>query len=306
MKPALYLRPLTDEEHVALATGLRSQDAFSMRRCQIWRASAKRQKPAAIAKTLHCAPPTVRHVLHACHARGIACVRRGSHVPLRVEPVLNAEKREQVRAILHQSPRTFGQPARGWTLKRLATVCYEQGVSDTTRSCPTMLDAIGRLGGSWSRATHWSVSPDPASERKNNVGTASSSWPRSIQTSCWASKMTWGGAVKPSPRGMLGATISPAGWWKRRGRPRTQRAQLWRAMDAMCQQSTRCGYVLSRDVPSAGSPAPFWRGLRATLQIRANGRYFSSGIMLPGTCAQPCSRGSQPITGTPNRQGAVA
>ena len=85
---------------------------------------------------------------------------------------LNAEKREQVRAILHQSPRTFGQPASGWTLKRLATVCYEQGLSDTTLSCPTMLDAIVRLGVSWSRAKHWIVSPDPAYERKKNVGTA--------------------------------------------------------------------------------------------------------------------------------------
>jgi len=172
MKPPLYIRPLTDEEHVALASGLRRQDAFSMRRCQIVLASPKRQQPAAIAKTLHCAPQTVRTVLHACNARGITWVRRGSNVPLRVELVLNAEKREPVRAILHQSPRTFGQPASGWTLKRLATVCDEQGLSDTTLSCPTMVDAIVRLGVSWSRAKHGIVSPDPAYERKKHVGTA--------------------------------------------------------------------------------------------------------------------------------------
>jgi hypothetical protein len=172
MKPPLYSRHITDDERAALATGLRSLDAFTLRRCQILLASAKRQKPAGIAKTLHCAPQTVRNVLHAFNARGLACVRRGSNVPLRVEPVLNAEKREQVRAMLHQSPRTFGQPASVWTLKRLATVCYEQGLSDTTLSCPTMLDAIVRLGVSWPRATHWIVSPDPAYKRQKNVGTA--------------------------------------------------------------------------------------------------------------------------------------
>ena len=80
--------------------------------------------------------------------------------------MLNAEKREQLRAILHQSPRTFGQPASVWTLKRLAAVCHEQGLSDTTLSCPTMLDAIVRLGVSWQRAKHWIVSPDPAYEEK--------------------------------------------------------------------------------------------------------------------------------------------
>jgi hypothetical protein len=85
-------------------------------------------------------------------------------VPITVEPVLNAEKREQVRAILHQSPRTFGQPASVWTLKRLAAVCHEQGLSAAPLSCPTMLDAVVRLGVSWPRAKHWIVSPDPAYE----------------------------------------------------------------------------------------------------------------------------------------------
>jgi len=85
-------------------------------------------------------------VIHASDARGLACVQRGSNVPVSGEPVLNAEKREQVRAILPQSPRTFGQPAHVWTLTRLANVCHEQGLSDTTLSCPTMLDAIVRLG----------------------------------------------------------------------------------------------------------------------------------------------------------------
>jgi hypothetical protein len=121
---------------------------------------------------LRCAPHTVRNVLHALNARGLAGVPRGSNVPRRVEPGLHAAKREPLRVILHQRPRTFGQPASLWTLKRLAVGCHEQGLSDTTLSGPTMLDAIVRLGVSWPRAKHWMVSPDPAYERKKHAGTA--------------------------------------------------------------------------------------------------------------------------------------
>jgi hypothetical protein len=170
MKPPLYIRRVTDKERAALEAGLRRHDAFAVRRCQILLASAERQKPTRIAKTLRCAPQTVRTVLHAFDARGLACVQRGSNVPIRVEPVLNAEKREQLRALLHQSPRTFGKPASMWTLKRLAEVCHEQGLSDTTLSCPTILDAIVRLGVSWRRAKHWIISPDPAYRRKKTPG----------------------------------------------------------------------------------------------------------------------------------------
>jgi hypothetical protein len=51
--------------------------------------------------------------------------------PGQCRPVLNAETREQVRAILYQSSRTVGQAARVWPLTRLANVCHEQGLSET-------------------------------------------------------------------------------------------------------------------------------------------------------------------------------
>jgi hypothetical protein len=86
MKPPLYIRHVTDAERAALEAGLRSSAAFTVRRCQILLASAERQPPSRIAKTLRCAPQTVRNVLHAFDARGLACVQRGSTVPITVEP----------------------------------------------------------------------------------------------------------------------------------------------------------------------------------------------------------------------------
>lgn len=166
MKPPFFVRPLTPEERETLQAGLRSQDAFVLRRCQIVLASAEKQTPSVIAKTLKCAGQTVRNVIHDFERRGRACLKRGSNVPISVKPVLNGEKREQLRAILHHSPRHFGKDSSVWTLKLLAEVCHEQGLSESVLSAPTILDAIVRLGARWKRAKQWIVSPDPAYKLK--------------------------------------------------------------------------------------------------------------------------------------------
>jgi hypothetical protein len=162
LKPPLAIRQLTDEERAALAAGLRSHDAFSVRRCQSVFASAAGQKPTAIATALHGAPQTGRNVSHASDERGRACMPRGSNGPISVEPVLHAEKREHGRARLHQSPRHVGTPARVWTRKSLAAVWHAQGLSPTTLSVPTMLEASVRVDVNWNRAKPWMVRPDPA------------------------------------------------------------------------------------------------------------------------------------------------
>ena len=162
MKSPLYVHKLRPPEREALEAGLRSQNAFTLRRCQILLASSEGQRPSVIAKNLSCASQTVRNVIHDFEQRGVACLEHGSNVPVSVEPVLTAEKREQVRAIVHQSPRNFGKNSSLWTLKLLAEVCHEQGLSQTQLSAPTLLDAMVRLQVSWKRAKHWVVSPDPA------------------------------------------------------------------------------------------------------------------------------------------------
>jgi len=161
MTSPLFVRPLKPFERRALKKGLRSSDAFAVRRCQILLASAKRKTPSHIANDLHCASQTVRNVLHTFEQRGLDCLTKGANVPLSVQPVLTAEKREQLLAMLHQSPRTFGKAQSFWTLKLLAEVCHEQHLSATVLSAPTLLDAIVRLGSRWKRAKHWVTSPDP-------------------------------------------------------------------------------------------------------------------------------------------------
>jgi hypothetical protein len=131
-------------------------------------ARAEGQAPSTIASHLRCARQTVDQALDAFAERGVDCLRPGSHVPVSVAPVLTAEKREHLQAILPQSPRNFGKAQSHWTLKLLATVCHEHGLSARPLSPPTLLDAVGRLGARWQRAKHWLVSPDPAYARKKN------------------------------------------------------------------------------------------------------------------------------------------
>ena len=114
------------------------------------------------------------NVLDAFAERDLDCLRHGSHVPVSVAPVLTTEKREQLQALLHQSPRNSGKAHSHWTLKLLAAVCHEHGRSDRQLSPPTLLDAVVRLGASWKRAKHWMVRPDPAYARKKNGVTGSS------------------------------------------------------------------------------------------------------------------------------------
>src|SRR6266496_5254763 len=91
MKAPLFVRELRPAERETLEAGLRSKDAFTLRRSQILLASAERQTATLIAAQLKCASQTVRNSLHAFEARGIACLQPGSTVPLSVEPVLTAE-----------------------------------------------------------------------------------------------------------------------------------------------------------------------------------------------------------------------
>ncbi len=72
MLPPLYVRPLSETERVALEQGLRSKDAFTLRRCQILLASAKGTKPREIAAYVGCSVQSVRNTICAFEQRGLA------------------------------------------------------------------------------------------------------------------------------------------------------------------------------------------------------------------------------------------
>ena len=173
MRPPLFVRPLTDSERARLEAGLRSPDGYVLRRCQILVASARGQWVPRIAEQLGCSDQTVRNVLHAFEREGLeACLRRGSSRPHRLRVKVDAAVGEQLRALLHHSPRTFGKPTSIWTLDLAAEVSFAEGITPERVTGETIRQAIQRLGVRWKRAKRWITSPDPAYARKKVRATA--------------------------------------------------------------------------------------------------------------------------------------
>ena len=175
MRTPILIRALTDAEVHAVQEGLRSADAFVLRRCQILLASARGQRAREIATLLGCDDQTVRNAIHAFNSRGLAALRRGSSAPHRTpHAVFDPDRREQLRTLLHQSPRTFGKPTSVWTLQLAAAIAYAEGITPRRVSGEAIRHALAALNTRWKRAKHWITSPDPAYTRKKNSATASS------------------------------------------------------------------------------------------------------------------------------------
>ncbi|HEX5503545.1 MAG TPA: helix-turn-helix domain-containing protein [Thermomicrobiales bacterium] len=160
------MRPLAGAEREALEAGLRSPEAFVLRRCQLLLASARGERAPRIAALLGRSEQNVRDTIHAFNARGLAVLVRGSTAPTTARPTFDAARAARLRALLHQSPRTFGKPTSVWTLALAAEVSCEQGLTRERVSDETIRAAVKRLGVGWKRAKRWIVSPDPAYARK--------------------------------------------------------------------------------------------------------------------------------------------
>ena len=172
MQAPLFARPPTDAEQQALAAGLRSADAFTLRRCQIVLASARGERVPAIARSLGCGEQTVRNAIHAFDQDGVTALVVGSSRPHTIHPAFDADGAARLRALLHRSPRDFGHPTSVWTLELLAATAEAEGLTATRVSSETVRATLARLGIRWRRAKGWITSPDPAYAQKNSAATA--------------------------------------------------------------------------------------------------------------------------------------
>ena len=172
MQAPLLVRPLLDAERAALEAGLRSPDAFVLRRCQILLASARGEHAPAVARAVGCSEQAVRNVLHAFNRAGLAALQARSSRPHTIHAAFDAERAERLRAMLHQSPRAFGRPTSVWTLPLAAEVACAEGLTPERVSGETIRATLARLEVRWRRAKHWITSPDPAYARKKAGATA--------------------------------------------------------------------------------------------------------------------------------------
>lgn len=172
MPKPIFVRPLSAAERHAIEAGLRSTDAFTLRRCQILLASARGTTACALAKQLSCGDQTVRNAIHAFNARGLEALQAATtvahHLP---HTAFDAAGREQLKVIIKRSPRTFGQHTSVWTLDLLAEVCLAEGLTARRVSGETIRATLNRLDIAWKRAKRWITSPDPAYTPKKSAAT---------------------------------------------------------------------------------------------------------------------------------------
>jgi transposase len=160
MRESIFARPLSDAERETLKAGLRSPDAFTLRRCQILLSSADGKKSAyKIASELGCNSQTVRNVIHKFNRGGLeAALRKGSRRPHTTpHKAFDEDRAEALRGMLHQSPRNFGKDSSLWTLEMAAEASFEEGLTQRQVSGETIRATLARMG------VRWQLSPSAGS-----------------------------------------------------------------------------------------------------------------------------------------------
>ena len=172
MKTPIFIRSLSEEEREHLQEGLRSKDAFTLRRCQGLLASSRGEEVPKIASNLGCAQQTVRNAIHDFNERGLDALVAKSSRPRRTREAFDERSAEALREMLHRSPREFGYDTSLWTLAMAAEVAFEEGLTERRVSGETIRATLSRLlGVRWMRAKRWITSPDPLYERKKGGAT---------------------------------------------------------------------------------------------------------------------------------------
>src|SRR5215208_5157470 len=170
MKTPIFVRSLSEKERETLQAGLRSKDAFTLRRSQMLLASSKGNEVPQIAENLGCGQQTVRDAIHDFNARGVDALAAKSSRPKRTRDAFDEESAEALRGLLHRSPREFGHESSLWTLSMAAEVAFEEGLTPRRVSGETIRATLARLlGVRWRRAKRWITSPDPLYERKKEA-----------------------------------------------------------------------------------------------------------------------------------------
>lgn len=166
---AIYARQLTQTERQAVQQGLKSTSALTVRRCQMILMSAdEHRRVADIGERVGRTGQTVRETLRAFNQDGISCINPRAKGRPDDQRAFDDTAREKLRDMIHRSPREFGQDTSLWTLKLIAHVSYEQGLTATLVHFDTVSETLAQMGLGWKRAKKHIQSPDEQYDVKKN------------------------------------------------------------------------------------------------------------------------------------------
>ncbi len=165
---AIHIREMTTEEKMELKEGLRSPEAFTVRRCQILLNSEKGETAPRMAEGLHCSAQSVRRAIHAFNQEGTLCIHEKSSRPQSSVFSFDQAALERLPDIVNSSPRDYDIEHSLWSLERLTIVCHQLGMTETQVTSPVMRKAIKRAGVDWKRVRKRIRSSDEAYEEKKS------------------------------------------------------------------------------------------------------------------------------------------
>ena len=155
----------------ALEAGLRSSDAFVLRRCQILLASARGERAPRIAENLGCGSQTARNAIHDFNEKGIGALEPAPRVQEVHAAFHDAGEAQSLRQMLHHRPSEFGKEGTFWTLAMAAEVSFEEGITQRG-SVARPSGPPGKARGALAEGKRWMESPDPEYARKRGSRSA--------------------------------------------------------------------------------------------------------------------------------------
>ena len=168
MRP-IYARAITKEERQALRKELKSATGVVVRRSHIILMSADEGlKAQVIAERVAYSDETVRQLIQQFNKEGLLTIYPKAYGRHDDQRAFKDAAREQLKAIVHQSPRNFGCESSMWTLQLLAEVSYQEGLTERLVHLDTVGETLHQLGVNWKKAKRHIQSPDKHYKRKKN------------------------------------------------------------------------------------------------------------------------------------------
>lgn len=167
---AIYARPLTEIDRQALQEGLKSKSALTVRRCQMILMSADEHRGVNdIGERVGRTGQTVRETLRAFNQEGMRCIHPRPMGRPDEQRAFDEAAREQLRDMIHRSPREYGYETSLWTLKLIAQASYEHGLTPTQVHFDTISQTLAQMGLGWKRAKKHIQSPDEHYDAKKTT-----------------------------------------------------------------------------------------------------------------------------------------